>query len=178
MSEKRVSSLLLFFIFLKIGAFTWGGGYAMLPLIRREIVERQRLLTEEEFLEALALAQSLPGAVAVNTASFVGLALGGTKTQLLAVFATALPSFLAIALIAPLFLRFRQLAPVASFFRGALAVVVSLVVLAIWQVGKGMTRNVLDLSIAVCLFVLLVFTGIHPLFVVLLGGGLGILLKR
>jgi chromate transport protein ChrA len=67
---------------------------------------------------------------------------------------------------------------VASFFRGALAIVVSLVVLAIWQVGKGVTRNILDLSIAVCLFVLLVLTGIHPLFVVLLGGGLGILLKR
>ncbi len=150
----------------------------MLPLIRREIVERYKILKEEEFLEALSLAQSLPGAVAVNTASFVGLFVGGTPTQLLAVLATALPSFLSIALIAPFFLRFRELPLVAAFFRGALAVVVSLIVLAIWQVGRGVTQNALDFVLAVCLFLLLVATGIHPLFVVLLGGGLGVLFRR
>lgn len=150
----------------------------MLPLIRKELVERHKFLSEDAFLETLSLAQSLPGAVAINTASFVGLALGGVRMQLLAVFATALPSFGSITLAALFFLRFRELHLVQAFFQGALAVVVSLIVLAVFQVGKGIARDRVDLVIALFLFVLLVATGIHPLFVVLLGGGLGMFLER
>lgn len=150
----------------------------MIPLIRRELVEKHKLLSEEAFLEILSLAQSLPGAIAINTASFVGLTLGGVGTQLLLVLATALPSFGSITLAAFFLLRFRELHLVQAFFRGALAVVVSLIVLAVWQVGKGVARDWVDLALAFFLFALLSLTGMHPLFAVILGGGLGVLLKR
>ncbi|MEN3184313.1 MAG: chromate transporter, partial [Atribacterota bacterium] len=96
----------------------------MLPLIRKEVVEKHGLLSEEDFLETVALAQSLPGAIAINTASFIGLALGGVKLELLAVLAATLPSFGSIVVAAFFFLRFRELHLVQAFFRGALAVVV------------------------------------------------------
>ncbi len=150
----------------------------MLPLIRKELVERHRFLSEDVFLEILSLAQSLPGALAINTASFAGFALGGVSMQLLAVFATALPSFLSIVAIASFFLRFRELHLVQAFFQGALAVVVSLIVLAVFQVGEGIARDRVDLVMALFLFILLVATGVHPLFIVLLGGGLGVLFRR
>lgn len=150
----------------------------MLPLIRKEVVKRHRLLSEEAFLETVALAQSLPGAIAINTASFIGLALGGVKLQLLAVLATTLPSFGSIVAAAFFFLRFRELHLVQAFFRGALAVVASLIVLAVWQIGEKATEDRKDLLIAALLFFLLLRTGIHPLFVVLLGGGFGMLFRR
>lgn len=150
----------------------------MLPLIRKEVVERRRLLSEEAFLETVALAQSLPGAIAINTASFIGLALGGVKWQLLAVLATVLPSFGSITVAAFFFLRFREFYLVQAFFRGALAVVASLIVLAVWQIGRKATEEKSDLLVAALLLFLLLRTGIHPLFIVLLGGGLGMLLKR
>ncbi|MGC8779174.1 MAG: chromate transporter, partial [Candidatus Caldatribacteriaceae bacterium] len=77
---RRCSALFLLGKFFLIGAFTWGGGYAMLPLVKRELV-RPELLSEDEFLEILALAQSLPGAVAINTASLAGRKLGGWRGQ-------------------------------------------------------------------------------------------------
>lgn len=178
MLKKQSLPFVLFWTFLKIGAFTWGGGYAMLPLIRKEVVEKHGLLSEEDFLETVALAQSLPGAIAINTASFIGLALGGVKLELLAVLAATLPSFGSIVVAAFFFLRFRELHLVQAFFRGALAVVVSLIVLAVWQIGRKATEDKKDLCIAAFLFFLLLCTGIHPLFVVLLGGGLGMLFKR
>uniref|UniRef100_A0A7V3YLC5 Chromate transporter n=1 Tax=Candidatus Caldatribacterium californiense TaxID=1454726 RepID=A0A7V3YLC5_9BACT len=178
MSERHRRTFLLFLTFLKIGAFTWGGGYAMIPLIRRELVEKQKVLSEDAFLEALSIAQSLPGAVAVNTASLVGLMIGGVTMQLLFILATALPSFFSIVVLAFLFLRFRELPLIQAFFRGALAVVVSLIVLAVWQIGKKATEDWIDLAVAFALLVLLLRTGIHPLYVVLLGGGFGVLLRR
>lgn len=150
----------------------------MVPLMRKEIVERHKLLSEEAFLEALSLAQSLPGAIAINTASFVGLSLGGVRTQLLLVLATVLPSFGSIVAAAFVFLCFRELPLVQAFFRGTLAAIASLIALSIWQIGKKIAQDALDLVIAVFLFLLLLRTNVHPLFIVLLGGGLGVLLKR
>lgn len=178
MPEKSPSLLLLFWTFFKIGAFTWGGGYAMIPLIRRELVERHRLLSEDAFLDLLSLAQSLPGAIAINTAALAGLTLGGVTAQFLAVLAAALPSFLAIVVAAFFFLRFRELLLVQAFFRGALAVVASLIAFSVWQVGRKVAEDWTDLVVACVLFFLLLYTRIHPLFAVLLGGGFGILFRR
>uniref|UniRef100_A0A7V3YFF6 Chromate transporter n=1 Tax=Candidatus Caldatribacterium californiense TaxID=1454726 RepID=A0A7V3YFF6_9BACT len=178
MAERHRRTFLLFLTFLKIGAFTWGGGYAMIPLIRRELVEKQKVLSEDAFLEALSIAQSLPGALAVNTASLVGLMIGGVTLQLAFVLATALPSFFSIVVLAFFFLRFRELPLVQAFFRGALAVVVSVIVLAVWQIGRKAAEDSVDLVLTVVLLGFLLVTGIHPLFVVLLGGGLGLFLRR
>ncbi|MBP5290727.1 MAG: chromate transporter, partial [Paludibacteraceae bacterium] len=86
--------LQLFWTFFKIGAFTLGGGYAMIPLVQREVVDNRRWLGEEEFLDLIALAQSAPGIIAVNTAVFVGYKVGGWRGLVLSVLGATLPSFL------------------------------------------------------------------------------------
>ncbi len=96
--KKSCSLWYLFLVFFLIGAFTWGGGYAMLPLIKRELVGAG-FLEEEEFVEVVSLAQSLPGAVAINTASLVGWRLRGWRGELVAIAGTSLPSFLSIVVI-------------------------------------------------------------------------------
>ena len=89
-----------FLSFFKIGTFTIGGGYAMIPLIEKEVVEVKRWLTKEDFLDIIALSQSLPGILAINVAIFVGYRLKGTRGSLVTALGTALPSFLIILLIA------------------------------------------------------------------------------
>ena len=98
-----IKYLKLFGIFFKIGAFTLGGGYAMLPLIQNEIVEKNNWIKEDEFLELLAMAQSAPGPIAVNVAVFVGYKIGGLPGTIITSLGTVLPSFLIILLMLPIF---------------------------------------------------------------------------
>ena len=99
----------LFFTFLKIGAFTFGGGYAMIPLVQRETVENHRWITDDELLDIIAIAESTPGPIAVNSATFVGYRVGGTAGALLASLGVILPSFTVILLISLLLRRFGEL---------------------------------------------------------------------
>ena len=95
-AEKRSRALTLFLTFFKIGAFTFGGGYAMLPLIQREIVEKRKWITNDDILEVVAIAESTPGPIAVNSATFVGYRTGGFSGALLATLGVVLPSFAVI----------------------------------------------------------------------------------
>src|SRR5690606_34625714 len=95
--RKIVKKLLeLFLTFLKIGAFTFGGGYAMIPLIQHEIVEKKKWLTDDEMIDMLTIAESTPGVIAVNSATFVGYKIGGLAGAALATLAVVLPAFLVI----------------------------------------------------------------------------------
>ena len=173
----RCSGVFLLGKFFLIGAFTWGGGYAMLPLIKRELV-RPGLLSEDEFLEILALAQSLPGAVAINTASLAGRKLGGWQGQVAAVLGSALPSFFSIVLVSLFLFRSGDLKVVRDFFHGAIPVVAALILLAVWDIGKGIVKSVEELALVVLFFILLGFVRLHPLWIVLLGGLWGMVRKR
>lgn len=168
----------LFFSFFKIGAFTWGGGYAMIPLIKREIVEKKRMLTEEEFIEGLSVAQSLPGVMAVNTACFVGRKIEGMLGSIIAISGAVLPSFLIIMLIASFFLQYRHLEIVQNFFRGATPAIVALIAGGVADIGKSALDDWEDLLIAFFLFSLVIFLKLHPLWIVLIGGVLGIARKK
>ena len=105
---RQNSFLVLFITFFKIGATTFGGGYAMLPIIKREVVERHGWISEEEFVDVLAVAQSSPGAVAVNSAVFIGCKLYGYLGAFVALLGSVLPSFLIILLIAAFFTRYTE----------------------------------------------------------------------
>ncbi|MBO4518535.1 MAG: chromate transporter, partial [Paludibacteraceae bacterium] len=110
--------LQLFWTYLKIGTFTLGGGYAMLPLIQREVVDRKGWIDEEEFLNMIALAQAAPGLIAVNSAIFIGWRVGGWKGVAGAVLGAVLPSFLIILAIAMVFSEWKELPAVEAVFKG------------------------------------------------------------
>mgnify|MGYP000468524569 FL=1 len=118
----------LFLSFFKIGAFTIGGGYVMIPLIEQEVVERRRWIEREEFTEMLTLAQSAPGPISINSAVFVGYKTLGIGGMLTAVLVTTIPSFVTILLIAICFADLRDNPTVERIFRGIRPAVVSLIV--------------------------------------------------
>jgi chromate transporter len=117
----------MFISFLKIGAFTFGGGYAMIPLIEEEVVKNKKWIEKEEFIDILVVSQSLPGALAVNCSIFLGYKIGGVIGGIMALLAVVLPSFLIIIIIAAFFMQFRDNYYVNAAFKGITAAVPMLV---------------------------------------------------
>ncbi|MBR1928196.1 MAG: chromate transporter [Paludibacteraceae bacterium] len=126
-----------FLSFLKIGAFTLGGGYAMIPLIRKEVVEKKKWIDDEEFLNMLALSQSVPGVMAVNAAFFVGYKLKGAKGAFCTILGSILPSFVIILLIAAVFTRYRHLPQIEAIFKGIRPAVVALIAAPLWNMARA-----------------------------------------
>ena len=120
----------LFWIYLKIGTFTLGGGYAMLPLIQREIVDNKHWIDAQEFVNMIALAQAAPGLIAVNSAIFIGHKIAGWKGVIATVLGAALPSVVIILLIAVFFTQFKHLHTVEAVFKGLRPAVVALITAA------------------------------------------------
>ena len=118
----------LFSSFLKIGAFTFGGGWAMIPIIEREMVDKKQWIKREDFIDSLAIAQSLPGILAVNISILVGNKLRGVKGSLVAALGTILPSFLIILAIAIWFVQVYDNPVIERIFKGIRPAVVALIV--------------------------------------------------
>ena len=131
----------LFGTFFKIGAFTFGGGYAMVALLEHEFVEKKRWLTREEFLDMVAIAESTPGPVAVNSATYIGYKLAGVAGAAASTLAVCLPSFAVIYLISLFFDRFLQLTVVANAFKGIQACVIYLILSAGVKMLKNLQRT-------------------------------------
>ena len=167
----------LFNTFFRIGAFTIGGGYAMIPLIQKEVVNRYKWLTEEDFIDMLALTQSSPGVIAINVSIFIGYKLKGFKGSLLASFGAILPSFLIILTIALLFVKFDDNVAIERIFKGIRPAVVALIVVPIWNMAKsaGLTWRTAYIPIAVAV---LIYFGLSPAIIVLVGIATGIIITR
>lgn len=127
----------LFWTYLKIGTFTLGGGYAMLPLIQREVVDRKGWIDEQEFLNMIALAQAAPGLIAVNSAIFIGWRIGGWRGVAGAVLGAVLPSFLIILTIAVVFREWKELPAVEAAFKGIRPAVVALIAAPLLKLTKS-----------------------------------------
>ncbi|MBE3576511.1 MAG: chromate transporter [Limnochordales bacterium] len=140
MAQRERIILQLFGVFFKIGAFTFGGGYAMLPLIRRELGEKRSWLEPEELADMLALAQSAPGVIAINAATFTGYRIAGIGGAAVAILGATLPSLIVIILVAMFFLGIQDNPYVIRVFRGLRPVVFSLIAIALWQVGRDVFR--------------------------------------
>lgn len=165
--------LQLFWTFFKIGAFTLGGGYAMIPLVQREVVDNRRWLGEEEFLDLIALAQSAPGIIAVNTAVFVGYKVGGWRGLVLSVLGATLPSFLIILLIATFFTQFRNYPAVEAIFKGIRPAVVALIAAPLYKMAKSAKVTWKNLWIPVAAALLIWLVGVSPVVIIvvaILGG--------
>ena len=145
--------LRLFITFFKIGLFTFGGGYAMIPLIQREVIDRRGWISKEDFLDMLVLAQSTPGPIAVNTAVFVGYKMAGVAGAIATTLGTVLPSFIVILLLALFFAEVRDNRFVDAAFRAMRPAVVALIVAPLIGLVKGMRWYLITLSAVVAVAV-------------------------
>lgn len=157
----------LFTTFFKIGLFTFGGGYAMIPMIERDVVDDNKWLTKEEFIEMLAVAQSLPGPISVNSALFVGYRVGGFSGALLSALGVIIPSFIIILLIAIAFTDYISNPIVEKIFKGVRPAVVALIAAPIVNMYKIAGVNLKNLWIPLAAIALIGFLGVSPIWIIL-----------
>ena len=168
--------LQLFISFLKIGAFSFGGGYAMLPLIRKEVIEVRGWITITEFIDILAVVEMTPGPIAVNSATFLGYEVAGVLGSIVATTAVVLPSFVIILIIAHFLSKFRDSPYVDWAFRGIRPVILGLVASAAITVSMDAIVNIPSLIIGVVIFYLITFKELHPILGIIIAGAAGALL--
>lgn len=157
----------LFMVFFRIGIFTLGGGYAMLPLIEREVVEKKKWIDGEDFLNVLAIAQSLPGPIAVNTAVFVGYKTRRLAGSLVGLFGTVMPSFICMIAIAAFFVGMRDNPTVAAVFTGIRPAVAALILASVYSLAKKAKMNWKTGLLALAAAVLVWLGGVSPAWIVL-----------
>lgn len=163
----------LFWIFIKIGTFTLGGGYAMVPLIQNEVVNNKNWIKKDDFIDMLALAQSSPGALAVNTAVFVGYKIKGITGALVTALASLLPSIIIIWVIAELFTNFQNNLYVIKAFKGIRPMVVALITASVYTIGKQAKINKFTIGIVVLVACLVSYLKFPPILIIILGAILG-----
>ena len=156
----------IFLVFAKIGAFTIGGGYAMIPIIRDELVKRG-WLTDEELPDIIALAQSAPGVLAVNMSIFAGYRMRGTKGSIVATLGSVLPSFMIILLIAMVFAGYKDNPIVERIFKGIRPVVVSLILVPMINMARKGNKTWWAWLISAVTLVAVAFLGFSPIWILL-----------
>lgn len=156
----------LFWTYLKIGTFTLGGGYAMIPLIQREVVDRKGWIDEEEFLNMIALAQAAPGIIAVNSAIFVGYRIYGWKGLIATVLGAVLPSFVIILGIAIVFRDFRDQPAVEAVFKGIRPAVVALIAAPLIKMARAAKISWLTALIPIAAALLIWLGHVSPVVVI------------
>ena len=166
--KDRLSRILpLFLTFLKIGGFTFGGGYAMIPLIQRETVENKKWISEDDILEIIAIAESTPGPIAINSATFVGYRTAGILGSVAATLGVVLPSFVIITLISYVLREFQEIKAVQYAFMGIRAGVLALILKAFYSMYKKCPKNIVSYIVAAGAFIAAVFLDVNVLFIVL-----------
>ncbi len=166
MEEKSISLWRIFAVFAKIGAFTIGGGYAMIPVIQDEM-SRRGWISEEELPDIVALSQSAPGVMAVNISIFAGHRLRGIKGSIAATLGSITPSFLVILAIAMAFTAFKDNPWVVRAFMGIRPVVISLIAVPMVRMAKKNCRNWWAWLVALASLVLVAFLNVSPIYILL-----------
>ena len=167
--------LQLFISFFKIGAFSFGGGYAMLPFIKKEIIEVHHWLTTSEFIDILAVSEMTPGPIAINSATFLGYKVAGVIGSIAATLAVVLPSFIVISLIYHFYTKFRNSPYVDWAFKGIRPVVLGLIASASISVAKDAFIDLKSVIIAAVLFYVVSFKKLNPIIAIVLAGVIGVL---
>lgn len=171
----------LFIAFFKIGAFTFGGGYAMISVIEQEVVTKKKWLSETDFVDMLAMVQSLPGPISINSSVYVGYKLKGVLGAIVAAIGTALPSFVIILLLAIVFTDIQEHPTIEKIFKGIRPAVVALMVAPLYRLAKksGVTYKTLIIPVTAALAVWQ--ADISPIYIIVAAATGGILynwLKR
>lgn len=175
MQEKIKRIFTLFVTFFKIGAFTFGGGYAMIPLIQKEVAEKHKWITDDDILEIIAIAESTPGPIAINSATFVGYRTAGFFGAFFSTFGVVLPSFLIISVISMVLREFHEVRAVRYAFFGIRAGVLGLIVKALVSMYKKCPKNVISYAIMISGFVLVAFLDVNVLLVIIGSAVLGLI---
>ncbi|MDU2557958.1 MAG: chromate transporter [Anaerococcus prevotii] len=168
----------LYLIFFKMGLFTFGGGYAMLPLLEREVVDKKGWASHEEILDYYAIGQSTPGIIAINTSTFCGYKVGGNIGGIVASLGFISPSIIIISIIAKFLQSFSHLAIIQHAFAGIRVAVCALVFYSVLKMIKKDANTGLKFMVFVLTFVAIGFLSISPIVVVITVGVFGILLGR
>ena len=161
--------------FFKIGIFTLGGGYAMIPLIEEEVVNKKQWVSKDEMLDLIAIAQSCPGVFAINIATFVGYKLRKTRGAIATTVGTALPSFLIILAIAIFFSQFKDNEVVAAIFRGIRPAVVALIAVPTFRMAQRAKLNRYTLWIPVVSALAIWALGVSPIYIIVIAALAGYL---
>ena len=169
--------LKLFLTFFKIGAFTFGGGYAMVPLIQDELVKKQKLVSEEEFLDYLSIAQSYPGVLASNISILLGYRINGIKGVLVCLLGATMPSFCIVIALAYLYFANSSSKILDGFFRGVNPVVIALILYSFIKMLEKLPKTKRNIIFLVVSFVAVAFLNISPIYLILLGGVYSLCLK-
>lgn len=160
----------LFTTFFKIGAFTLGGGYAMIPIIESEVVEKNGWIKKDEFLDLIAIAQSCPGVFAANIATFIGYKIKGEKGALYTTFGAVLPSFIIILLIAMVFHQFMQIHWIAAMFNGIRPAVVALIAVPTFNLAKSAKIHLGNCWIPIVGALLISALNVNPIWIIIAAG--------
>lgn len=170
--------LSLFLSFAKVGVMTFGGGYAMIPILEREIVDKQGWASSEELMDYYAVGQCTPGVIAVNTATFIGYKVAGIAGGVIATLGVVFPSLVIITLIAGILTNFADIPAVKSAFAAVRVCVCVLIFNSVLKLWKGAVKDKGALVLFLLVFVLSVFFDISPVVFVLLCAAAGIVLTR
>lgn len=178
--SKLKNCLALFLAFFKIGLITFGGGYAMIAIIQRELVEKKKWIENDEFLDVIAIAESTPGPIAINSATFIGYKRGGFFGSLFATLGVVMPSFIVIFAISFVFEWFLSLKYVAYAFKGIQACVAYLILAAGIKMFKGLKKSAFNLILfSAATIIMIIFDilaiGFSSVYYILIGGAIGII---
>lgn len=165
--SRRKTVPALFFTFLKIGAFTFGGGYAMIPLIQKEIVEKKKWIADKDILDVVAIAESTPGPIAINSATFVGYQVAGFWGAFFATLGVALPSFVIILLISCILRQFESIQIVKYAFNGIRAGVLALIIRAMTYMYRQCPKGLFSYVVMFAVFLLVAFLKVNVLLVLI-----------
>lgn len=166
----------LFITFFKIGAFSFGGGYAMIPFIEKEVIENHSWISSTEFIDIIAVSEMTPGPIAVNSATFLGYKVAGVAGSALATLGVILPSFIVMSIIFHFVIKFKNSRYVEWVFKGIRPVVLGLIAAAAVSVGFSTFVDIKSVLIAVFLFYIVTFKRFNPILAIVVAGLLGIFL--
>ncbi|HOL12662.1 MAG TPA: chromate transporter [Bacillota bacterium] len=170
--------LQLFVSFLKVGAFAFGGGYAMIPLISEEVVTYRGWLEMEEFIDVIAISQGTPGPIAINSATFVGFKVAGVIGSITATLGVVLPSFVIMMVLGRLFLRYKEVPVVKHMLSGIRPVVVALILAAAFSVLPNSITGIVPAIVAAVVIIAIVVFDVDPILLLVLSGVMGFFAYR
>ena len=168
----------LFWTFVKVSAFTIGGGMAMVAVVRDILVEKRKWMTDDEFMDILAISQTLPGLMAVNTAIFVGYRLMGTKGSIVATLGSVLPPFIIILAIAMIFTGYKDNPTVEAIFKGIRPAVVALIAVPTIKMALKQKWNWIYGILAIVTMALIAFLKVSPVYIILVVGVIAVFVAK
>ena len=164
MKKKKIFEI--FILFFKIGAFTIGGGYAMLSLIEDEIVNKKKWLGKEEFVDGMAIAQSTPGVLAVNISLITGYKIAGFAGMIVGMLGAVLPSFFIVLFLSQILLTYGNHPLVVAVFNGVKPAITALILVSVYRIGKAADINRYNFIVPIIVALLIRFFGVSPIFII------------